>query len=130
MANQQHLEILKNNVDAWNRWRSENGQIIPDLSGANLEKLDLSFANLSGSNLSGASLVLANVEGADLRWADLSGANLVGARLIGIDISEAVLAGTDLSTAEDLTEEQLSATRGDAKTVLPEGIQRPEAWLA
>ncbi len=39
MANQEHVEILKQGVDVWNKWRGDNPAIIPDLSGA-----DLSFA--------------------------------------------------------------------------------------
>ena len=45
MANEEHLKILKQGVEQWNKWRLENA-IKPDLSGANL-----SGANLSGANL-------------------------------------------------------------------------------
>jgi uncharacterized protein YjbI with pentapeptide repeats len=128
MANSKHVEILKTDVDAWNQWRSENGQIIPDLSEADLGKLNLTLANFADANLSGASLVMANLEGADLRWANLSGANLVGARLIGVDLQEANLSGTDLRTAEDLTQEQINQTIGDNTTGLPEGISKPSTW--
>ena len=34
MANEQHLGILKQGVDVWNRWREENPAIIPDLERA------------------------------------------------------------------------------------------------
>ena len=59
MANPEHLETLRQDVKAWNRWRSEHPDIVPDLSranllGANLNGADLSGANLSGANLSGA----------------------------------------------------------------------------
>ncbi|MFA5055185.1 MAG: hypothetical protein WC562_03300 [Dehalococcoidia bacterium] len=36
MANEEHLKILKQGVDAWNRWRKENGEIIPDLRRADI----------------------------------------------------------------------------------------------
>ena len=70
MANEEHLKILKQGVEQWNKWRLENA-IRPDLSGA-----DLSGANLSGADLSGANLSGADLSGANLSGADLSGANL------------------------------------------------------
>ena len=45
MANEEHLEILKQGVDVWNRWREENREVRPDLSAA-----DLREANLDGDN--------------------------------------------------------------------------------
>ena len=82
MANEEHLKILKQGVEAWNRWREENPDVRPDLSRA-----DLRAANLIAANLSGA----------DLRAADLSAADLFGA-----DLYETVLANVDLSTVKGL----------------------------
>lgn len=31
MANPEHVEILKQGVDVWNRWREENPEVVPDL---------------------------------------------------------------------------------------------------
>ena len=42
MANQEHLKILQQGVDAWNEWRRENPEIKPDLSGADLRHADFS----------------------------------------------------------------------------------------
>jgi hypothetical protein len=36
MANQEHLEILHQGVEIWNKWREEKPDIVPDLSGAEL----------------------------------------------------------------------------------------------
>ena len=36
MANPEHLQILKQGVEAWNQWREQNKGIRPDLRGANL----------------------------------------------------------------------------------------------
>jgi hypothetical protein len=33
MANPEHLKILKKGVEAWNKWRKENPDIQPDLTG-------------------------------------------------------------------------------------------------
>jgi hypothetical protein len=36
MANDEHLKILREGVTAWNTWRAENPDAIPDLQDANL----------------------------------------------------------------------------------------------
>ena len=41
MANPKHLKILKQGVDAWNKWRVENPGITPVLEGADLREADL-----------------------------------------------------------------------------------------
>ena len=56
MANPEHLKILKQGVEAWNKWREKNPDITPDLRGADLYEANLSGANLRGANLRGASL--------------------------------------------------------------------------
>jgi hypothetical protein len=61
MANREHLKILKQGIEAWNKWRAENIRIIPDLSGAGL-----SFANLRGADLKGAFLGNADLCDAEL----------------------------------------------------------------
>ncbi len=109
MANEEHLKILKQGVDVWNRWREQNPEIIPNLSRAELVRADirrvdlrrailieanLRTADLRGANLSKAGLIVAN-----LSLADLSGAILIEAILTGADLSRAVLTGADLSRA-------------------------------
>ena len=32
MANQEHVKIIKQGVEVWNKWREENIFIVPDLS--------------------------------------------------------------------------------------------------
>jgi hypothetical protein len=51
MANPEHLKVLQQGVEAWNRWRSEHQDIVPDLIGANLITANLSNADLSGADL-------------------------------------------------------------------------------
>jgi hypothetical protein len=128
MADREHFELLMHDVDAWNKWRADNPKVKPDLAFAVMRGANLALANLAGAQLREADLVLANLRGADLRRADLSGANLVGARLVGVDLARANLCGADLSTAEDLTEEQLLQTEGDAFTKLPEDVRSPAHW--
>ncbi|PWU08033.1 MAG: hypothetical protein C5B51_08665 [Terriglobia bacterium] len=130
MADNEHFELLMRDVDAWNRWREEHPKEKPDLAYAVMRGANLTLANLSWAQLREADLVLANLRGADLRHADLSGANLIGARLMGVDLAHANICGADLSTAEDLTEEQLRETRGDAFTKLPDELHAPENWAS
>ena len=138
MANEEHLKILKQGVEQWNKWRLENA-IKPDLSGANLiganllraylidaylSFADLSGANLSGANLSGANLIGANLNGANLNGAYLSGANLSGAYLSGANLSGAnlsfanlggaYLSGADLSGANLIGAKLIRAYLGGA----------------
>ena len=104
MANQEHLDILKQGMETWNQWRKEYAHIQPDLSEA-----DLSGANLSEVNLSGVNLLNATLENINFSDADLSGANLGGADLMesclkradlsGAYLDEAVIVGGDLSLA-------------------------------
>src|SRR5260370_12476285 len=102
MANQQHLDILKQGIKIWNEWRKQYPEIQPNLSEAILNQSDLSEADLSEANLKGASL-----KGANLRRANGSGANLCRASL-----KEAYLGGSAFLVADlieaDLTEADLS----------------------
>lgn len=137
MANPEHLKILKQGVEVWNKWREENPEIFRDLPGtdlskadlskANLSKANLSKANLSGANLSWArlskaNLSLANLSGANLSWARLSGADLSAADLSGADLSEAGLSAADLSAAHlsgaNLSRDDLSGCKIDKHTKL------------
>jgi uncharacterized protein YjbI with pentapeptide repeats len=127
MANNEHVELLKEGVEAWNEeWRGNHQDTADlsdaDLSGAELTGANLLKANLSGANLRGAYLIdtklsVANLRTADLRGADLSGASLLRAELRGADVSGANLRGADLSGAAlkranlggaDLTQSDLS----------------------
>jgi uncharacterized protein YjbI with pentapeptide repeats len=84
MANPEHLKILKQGVEVWNKWRDKNKGIKPDFHRATLNKEILSGANLCES---------------DFRWAVLIDADLSGALLAGADLSDAMLQGANLSKA-------------------------------
>jgi len=90
MANEEHLARLKNGVDAWNKWRVENLDVIPNLVEADLRRANLGRANFAGADLREASLRRANLRGAYLTRADLEGASLEGANLIGADLRSTV----------------------------------------
>jgi uncharacterized protein YjbI with pentapeptide repeats len=100
MANPEQLEILKQGVEVWNRWRYEHPEICPDLSGASLSGAHLSRADLSSAHLSRADLNGADLSSADLCRADLNGTALGGATLIGAYMRGVNLRGADLSGAD------------------------------
>jgi hypothetical protein len=100
MADDEHFAILKQGVDAWNKWREENPDIRPDLIEANLDGAILTGANLSGAYLGGAYLTKANLAEADLRLAHFSRANLSGAILTGANLMGANLSDANLHRAE------------------------------
>jgi hypothetical protein len=93
-----------------------------------------------GRNHRGADLITARLHGADLRGADLRGAYLLGAELgeadlrradlIGADLRGADVRGADLREALFLTQPQVDAACGDARTRLPGWAVRPQHWTA
>jgi hypothetical protein len=91
MANRIHLDILRQGVNTWHRWREYNPKVVPDL-----RQEDLSGVYLSGARLSGALLRGTQLNRADLSRAHLRGADLRGAVLRGADLSGAILRGADL----------------------------------
>ncbi len=61
MADQRHLNKLNEGVKAWNHWREEHQEILPDLRktniyGASLTGIDLRRTNLNCADLSNANL--------------------------------------------------------------------------
>jgi uncharacterized protein YjbI with pentapeptide repeats len=97
MADQAHLDILQQGVEAWKEWREQNPSIRPALPTSNLSGADLSEADLSMADLSMADLSVTDLSGAYLYGAGLSGADLSGADLSGADLSESNLSGANLS---------------------------------
>ena len=115
MVNEEHVKILEQGVEAWNKWRDENPGIKPDLAMVNLEGANLTGANLMSANLYGAHLkgaelgdadlqaahlIHAKLEGANLRRANLRAANLRGASLKGAVLACTVLKGTILTESD------------------------------
>jgi uncharacterized protein YjbI with pentapeptide repeats len=99
MANPEHLQILKQGVEAWNVWRDQHRDIRPDLSWATLRGVTLIGTNLFNANLYGADLSRAILIEANLATADLTAAKITRANLSEADLSRADLATADLSGA-------------------------------
>ena len=92
-------------MDVWNKWRSEDHSIKPNLSGEDLAEMDLdgvdfSEADLSDTDLFGSSLNSANLKMASLTNADLSDCSLVGAELYKADLTQATLLKVNMSGAD------------------------------
>lgn len=119
MANEEQLEILKQGVDVWNKWRQRREPVWidfrdadlrgADLQGANLKEVclqranlteaDLSEANLTKADLSGVTLLSSTLCGANLSKANFEAAYLRKANLLSAILSEAFLTGADLIMA-------------------------------
>ncbi|MEH7414988.1 pentapeptide repeat-containing protein [Neobacillus drentensis] len=84
-----------------------------DLIGAKLRKADLREANLRG-----ACLIAADLRDADIRKVDF----------IGADLRDANLSGADLTGSIFLTQAQINAAKGDARTKLPHLLSHPTHW--
>lgn len=90
----------------------------PEHRGADLVGARLTGADLRGADLRGALLIAADLRGADLRDADL----------IGADLRDADLTAADLTGSLFLTQVQVNAARGDARTTIPAELARPAHW--
>ncbi|MFJ8586738.1 pentapeptide repeat-containing protein [Streptomyces sp. NPDC093595] len=100
------------------------------IPGATGRKKNRRGADLMGARLTGADLRGASLRGAYLIAADLTGADLRRADLLGADLRDAQLAGADLTGALFLTQPQLDAARGDARTTVPARLTRPAHWAS
>lgn len=105
MANKEHVEILYNDKDKWNRWREKNPDIVPDLCYAYLAHMDLYGVNLTKARLISAGLTDTNLIGANLTDAVFTEANLTrttffGTRLVRANFSRANLTGATLAGAD------------------------------
>jgi uncharacterized protein YjbI with pentapeptide repeats len=105
MANLEHLTILKQGVEVWNKWYKDSLAlsqvlVIPDLSEIDLSEIDLTGAYLWRADFTKAILRNSKLQNACLRGASFIGVDLNGADLRGADLSVAFFQGTDLSGAD------------------------------
>jgi uncharacterized protein YjbI with pentapeptide repeats len=119
MSNPDHFAMLLLGADAWNAWRSENPDIVPDLRRAVLTeragvpkhifggRLDLRGAQLLDADLKGVDLTDVDLIGASLENADLRQAILVRAALRLANLTDANLTAAQLDNA-DLSDANLS----------------------
>ena len=100
MANEEHIDILQQGVEVWNRWREQHPTIRPDLIRANFSHAYLRNANLSDTDLRRADLSHADLIFVNFVMAKLDGANLSNAHLVGTHLYSASLVLADLSHAD------------------------------
>jgi uncharacterized protein YjbI with pentapeptide repeats len=67
MADESHLAKLHEGVDAWNSWRDEHPEIIPDFASSDLQEANLSIFKLYNVDLCLAYLRNANLFNTNLR---------------------------------------------------------------
>jgi hypothetical protein len=104
MADQEHIRILRQSVDQWNKWRKTYKEIKPNLSSVNLSDTDLSDTDLSDTDLSDTDLSNTNLSNTDLSGANFnstnfSGASLFNAYLFNVNLNNADLNNVDLNNA-------------------------------
>ena len=121
MANQEHLDILLQGVYVWNKWRSDNPAVIPNLEKVNIqgaqlgpainedafdddviiigEGYDLRNANFHGATLTNADLSFAILKDANFSEANLTNACLQHADLRSTDFSKANLLNSSITGA-------------------------------
>ena len=111
--NSHHLAMLKKGAKSWNKWRSRNPEVIPQLSGIDL--LDENCQDLSKYNLDYANL--ADVCGAyvSFRETSLSRANLERVQFDDANFSRASLVEANLENAQfkDVCFEQTNLTQAN-----------------
>jgi uncharacterized protein YjbI with pentapeptide repeats len=129
MADEKQLELLRQGELAWNQWRRENPNVIPDLRHAELQGSQLGHCDLSAADLREARLAWADLRStkfmsADLRgvkindarapYADFSDSKLQNSYLWGSDFREAVFCRADLSGANLMCAQLIRADFTDA----------------
>lgn len=113
--------------------RQQVGPMLETVSAATRAEVRRGKADRRGADLAGARLHAADLSGISLRGAlliaaDLRDADLRGADLLGADLRNADLSGADLFGVLYLTQAQLNAARGDARTRIPSALVRPAHW--
>ena len=66
MADNNQIAILSQGVEAWNKWRKENHDVLIDLKNAKLMHMNLENANLAKADLENANLSFTNFKNANL----------------------------------------------------------------
>jgi hypothetical protein len=107
MANNRHVELIRQGVETWNRLKQDHPLTQMNLKGINLKgcdlrhadfnKVDLSHADLQGADLRGAQLVGTNLRAANLKkakfadsdtdWMNMTAAVMEGTLLFALDLS-------------------------------------------
>jgi DNA-binding transcriptional regulator YiaG len=93
--NKKHLKVLRRGVTAWNKWRDKNPDVIPELTGIELNDEDLDRINLTKADLRSVKF-----ENVNLNGSLLENANLEGSKLKHVSFILANLRSTNFSSTE------------------------------
>jgi hypothetical protein len=94
MANPEHLAILKQGVEVWNKWRQDHPEIMPDL-----RSCDLQCKNSQGADFSHTDFTEADISNSLRMFSDFRQANCTYTVLSRTEFHEANLRQADLSSA-------------------------------
>lgn len=114
----EHFAVLEQGVEAWNKWRKENPEIIPNLNGISIRKIKpqgtMSFEGFASclsskkiDDLKGEDFEkfldtynAYNFDGADLKFADMRGATLKGISFRNANLSHTKFQGADITRCD------------------------------
>jgi len=99
MPAEQHIQLINQGTDVWNRWRESNPDETPDLSQADLRGKQFSKINLKNANLQDAKLQFCNLTGAVLNGANITKAKFLEANLQYANLQNATLEGANFFEA-------------------------------
>jgi uncharacterized protein YjbI with pentapeptide repeats len=114
MANPEHLAILKQGVEVWNRWKAEHRDVVPNLGGvfgdptqlrdsylreAEFFHVYLDWVDFARGNLDRAMFDSAWLRGSSFHSASLQQVSFIYANLLGVKFRDADLTGADLTRA-------------------------------
>lgn len=100
MEREEALELLKNDLPRFNKFKADNPRLRLDLHGADLSGCELAKADLRRANLEGAHFRRANLQGAELNNCRLVGADFRGANLDAANFHRTELQDADLRGAK------------------------------
>ncbi len=123
MANQEHLNVLKQGEEVWNQWRQKNPSIRPDLSRVTLREANLKGIDLTDVNFNQADLSRANLRETIFKRTSLSGINLSGANLSASSFVHVIFNRANLKEA-NLSQSMLIAVAfGDVDLSMVKGLE-------
>lgn len=119
MPNYKRLEILKQGVEVWNRWKRENPPNPYDMTVEGFNGVDFRGEDFRGADFSSELFARADFDGANLKGVSFRGANLTKANLRVARLAEADMSGADLTLVN------LSGA-----TMLKADLSRASLWSA
>jgi len=134
MADQQLDILLKQGVEAWNKWRKDYPNVAVDLRSADLRKAHLEGADLSWAHLEEASLGSAYLEGADLRNAFFDSATyldtvkLTSKQHGSILVADVRWSGVNLAVVDWASLKILGDEQWARQVELKNGGKKPKDW--